>query len=45
MSIIKEIFKKIIESVVMLLGIVIVIIPQFITHYLFELRDWVFEKL
>jgi len=43
MKIIKEILKKIIEGVVMLLGIIIVIIPQFIAHYLFELRDWINE--
>jgi len=39
-----KILKKIIEGLVMLSGIVIVIIPQFIAHYVFELRDWVFEN-
>jgi len=45
MKTIKEISKKIIEYIVILLGIIMIIIPQFIGHYVFELEDWVKEQL
>ena len=39
-----KIFEFIFEKFVLLLGLIIVIIPQIIMHYILEFRDYLIDK-